>query len=279
MTAALRLAFAIAVLPAPDGAAAQNALRASEEQLVNYAYATQLGSGVYDIAGRTLQVYRLPFGYTLAPPAGRRPAVRLTLPLTIGIVDFEPRDVIDTGLPEDLDTVSFVPGIELDFELSPRWHLMPFVEAGRTWDLGGGGDAVIYSLGVHAAALLSEEWLDLRFDIGATYAAVEPSAPTPSDDLLLVEIGIEGRHALGLDFSGHPLDWGVYLLSEAFGDRPEEPLDQAAPRADRFQFEIGVTFGTRAPVTWWRIPIPRAGLGYRFGEDLGVWRLVLGAPF
>jgi hypothetical protein len=29
----------------------------------------------------------------------------------------------------------------------------------------------------------------------------------------------------------------------------------------------------------WHIPVPRIGIGYRFGEDLDVWRLVLGAPF
>ena len=38
------LAPLIAILAAP-GALAQGALRASEEQLVNYAFATQLGSG------------------------------------------------------------------------------------------------------------------------------------------------------------------------------------------------------------------------------------------
>ena len=105
--AALLLAVVIAVLPAPEGALAQGALRASEEQLVNYAYATQLGSGVYNISGRTLQIYRLPFGYTFSQPSGKRPGVRLTMPLTIGFVDFEPRDVIDSGLPENLDTLSF----------------------------------------------------------------------------------------------------------------------------------------------------------------------------
>ncbi len=121
-------------------AIAQDPLRASEEQLVNYAYATQLGSGVYDISGRTLQIYRLPFGYTLTQPSGNRPGVRLTLPLTIGIVDFEPRDVIDTGLPENLDTVSFVPGIELNIELTPQRRLLPYAEVGRSFELRGDGD-------------------------------------------------------------------------------------------------------------------------------------------
>jgi hypothetical protein len=32
-------------------------------------------------------------------------------------------------------------------------------------------------------------------------------------------------------------------------------------------------------MTVWHIPVPRIGIGYRFAQDLGVWRLVLGAPF
>src|SRR5207342_3237408 len=120
MRVALPLAFIISTLLAPCCATSQEALRASEEQLVNYAYATALGSGVYDIAGRTLQIYRLPFGYTFSEPSGKRPGVRLTLPLTVGFIDFEARDVIDTGLPENLDSMSFVPGVQLDFALTPH---------------------------------------------------------------------------------------------------------------------------------------------------------------
>jgi hypothetical protein len=269
----------IAVLPAPERALAQAALRASEEQLVNYAYATQLGSGVYDISGRTLQIYRLPFGYTFSQPSGKRPGVRLTMPLTIGFVDFEPRDVIDSGLPENLDTLSFEPGVELDFALTPQWHVLPFAQAGRAWDRTGDGDATVYSLGAHLVGLVSQAWLDLRFDVGATYAVVDPSGDPRSDSLVVLQTGIEGRHTLGLDIAGHPLDWGAYLLVQSFLDRPDEPLDQSPDRADRYQFETGVTIGPRSKVTVWRIPVPRLGVGYRFGRDLGVWRFVIGVPF
>ena len=279
MKAALRLALVISALHSPHGAMAQEPLSASEEQLVNVAYATQLGSGVYDIAGRTLQIYRLPFGYTFAQPSGKRPGVRLTLPLTIGFVDFETRDVIGTGLPDNLDSLSFVPGLELDFALTPRWHLLPFAEAGRIWDRSGDGDATVYSLGMHAAAAMSQRWLDLRFDVGATYSAVNLHDESRSGDLVLLSIGIEGRHSLGLHLADHPLDWGVYLLSDTFLNRPDEPLTRAEQRADRTQFEIGVTVGPQSKMTLWHIPVPRLGVGYHFGQDLGVWRLVIGAPF
>ncbi len=90
---------------------------------------------------------------------------------------------------------------------------------------------------------------------------------------------IEGRHGLGLNLAGHPLDWGVYLLSDIFLDRPEEPLTRSVQNAARDQFEVGVTVGPQSKMTVWHIPVPRLGLGYHFGNDLGVWRLVIGAPF
>ena len=44
-------------------------------------------------------------------------------------------------------------------------------------------------------------------------------------------------------------------------------------------FELGVTFGATEPLRLWRIPLPRIGLGYRFGDSLSVYRLVFGTPF
>ena len=275
------LASLLLILAAP-GALAQGALRASEEQLINYAFATQLGSGVYDVSGRTLQIYRVPCSYAFTEPATDRPGIRLTLPVTFGLLDFEPRDVLETGLPDSFDTLSFVPGIELDFRLSPLWHFLPFAEAGRAWDLGNDADSDVYSFGAHAAATWSEEWFDvLLFDVGATYTAVDPDAPLHKDDVLLVEIGLEGLNALVVSVAGYSLDWGPYALVQAFVDRAEEPLDQATKSADPYQFEVGVTLGTREDVTMWQIPLGRfrIGVGYRFGEDLDAWRLVFGAPF
>ena len=260
-------------------AEAQSPLRKSEEQLINYAFATQLGSGVYDISGRTLQIYRLPFGYTLLQPDGARPGVRLTLPLTIGFVDFKAADVLHTGLPENLDTLSFEPGIELDFALSPHWHLLPFAQAGRSWDLDGAGDATVYSFGANLDASANRGQFDFRFDFGATYAAVEPSGPVRSDDLTLLEVNFEVRHALGLHLGNHALDWGAYLLNQYFVNRPDQPVDNASGRGDAYQLEVGLTLGPQSRMTVWRIPVPRLGIGYRFAQDLGVWRFVIGAPF
>ena len=45
------------------------------------------------------------------------------------------------------------------------------------------------------------------------------------------------------------------------------------------QWEFGVTIGTVSPAYLWKVPVPRIGLGYRFGRDLSVVRLVFGSAF
>jgi hypothetical protein len=105
-------------LLAATAAAAPTPLSSSEQAVLNFGFATQLGSGIYSLSGRTLQVYRLPFGYALSHGDEALIKVRLTLPFTIGFLDFKPQDVVETGLPEQLDSFSFVPGLELDYALN-----------------------------------------------------------------------------------------------------------------------------------------------------------------
>lgn len=57
------LALAIVAPPALYGA---DAATRADQQFTSYAYAHEFGSGVYDFNGRTLQVYGLPFGWTVA---------------------------------------------------------------------------------------------------------------------------------------------------------------------------------------------------------------------
>ena len=76
-------------------------------------FATELGSGVYDVGGRTLLVYRLPLGYDLREPTEDSPGLRLTLPAAVGFFNYSPVDLVHTQLPSHLDAFSFVPGLLL----------------------------------------------------------------------------------------------------------------------------------------------------------------------
>ena len=75
-------ALALPVLAARPCRADQP-LTLSEQQEFNYAFATQVGSGIYTISGRTLQVYRLPLSTTFRNSEDSRAGWRLTFPMTL----------------------------------------------------------------------------------------------------------------------------------------------------------------------------------------------------
>src|SRR5262245_20657056 len=62
-TPVMRIALACFLMVSSVAAHAQSPLTRSEQAVINFGFATQLGSGVYTMSGRTLQVYKIPFGY------------------------------------------------------------------------------------------------------------------------------------------------------------------------------------------------------------------------
>ena len=45
------------------------------------------------------------------------------------------------------------------------------------------------------------------------------------------------------------------------------------------QTEIGLSFGTRPKLAWWKLSMPKLGLSYRFGDGISAFRLVFGEIF
>jgi len=278
----LLLAIACLVIvapPSPAMAAGAQPLSEGEAQLTHFAFASQLGSGVYSVSGRTIQIYRLPIGWQVTEPEGRRPGLRLKLPATIGLYDFEARDVIDSGLPDRLDTLSLALGAELDFPLG-EWHLVPYVEGGRAWDSGGNADATLYSAALHARREWSRDEHLWRFSAGLVYAGVALDGAGNDSDLVKLEAGFEARRPVGFDIAGNAAEGGTYVLVEWYGDRAEETLvGSAGEKKIPAQAEIGLTLGTRPVLKLWGLPLPRVGFAYRFGDGVSVYRLVFGSPF
>jgi hypothetical protein len=78
---------------------------------------------------------------------------------------------------------------------------------------------------------------------------------------------------------GETVDFGPYLLNQWYLKKPTAPVSTSAPVMASLQWELGVTIGTVNTAYLWKIPIPRIGVGYRFGSDLSIIRLVFGAGF
>ena len=259
---------------------AQSPLTRSEQAVIDFGFASQLGSGVYTMSGRTLQVYKLPFGYDFDHAPEARVSASLTLPVTLGFLDFEPMDVVETGLPESVDSLSFVPGLALDVMLSPRWRLQPFVEAGIARDRASDLDQRIYAVGLRSLYDLSHGSTDWQLYDEVLHTAVEQRSLDRTDDFTRLRLGATARRPFGVVGEGGRADYLVYAFADLFPDLPDSLVNgEQDGNGGEAQFEFGITFGATEPLRWWRIPLPRIGLGYRFGDDLSVYRLVFGTPF
>ena len=258
---------------------AQSPLTRSEQSFVDFGFASQLGSGVYTMSGRTLQVYRIPFAYDFEHADDARVRARLTLPVTLGFLDFEAIDVIDTGLPDTIDSLSFVPGLLVEVVLSPRWTLQPFAEAGVARDRTSDLDQRIYSTGLRGVYDVSHGATAWQSYNELLYSHVDQRSLDRSDDFARLRIGVTARRAFDAEGYGRRADYLGYAFVDQFLERPEGTLNGEEHGGGDAQFELGFTFGATEPIRIWRIPLPRIGVGYRFGSGISVYRLVFGAPF
>lgn len=260
-------------------ARAQSPLSRSEQTFIDFGFATQLGSGVYAMSGRTLQVYRLPFAYEFKGDESARIRWRLTLPVTFGILDFEPIDVIDTGLPDSLDALSFVPGIEVDIPLRADWRIQPFVESGVARDKTSDLDERVHSAGLRSYYEFGKSATDWLVYEELMYVVVEQRSLDHTNDFTRLRFGVTGRRAFDAAGKGRRPDYLVYGFVDAIPNPPDGTLQGESGEGNDPQVEFGVTFGMTETVRVWGIPLPRLGIGYRHGSNLSVYRIVFGGPF
>lgn len=290
-TAALCCGLALA-LAAAQASAEGVPLRESELPEANFAFAHRLGTGVYEISGRTVQVYSLPFEWRLRDREGPgegdgdaegrrgRAGLTLTLPVTLGFFDFKLEDVLESGLPSDIATLSFVPGLRWDLEVGDGWALQPFVEAGIARDRSSDLRSRVTTVGATADRHTPSRHGRLRVHHAFEYAHASIDG-FPGDDFALWVSGVEVVRPLPATPGRRAFDWAPYGALRWYADPPGVPLLASAPArgVTRLQGEIGVSFGTVEPLRIGGVTLPRIGLGWRFGEHLSVARLVIGERF
>jgi len=275
--ALLPLLLATAFLASPPAAVAQE-VRAENSNLLHFAFASQAGSGVYDVNGRSVVIYRIPISVGLPAVDEASWGWKLTLPVTFGFLDLKPSDFVDAEVRDQVSTVSFVPGLRFEVPVRSNWSLAPFAEGGKAWDLSGGSETWVYSAGIEST--LSFPWHELEGRLGnrLMWAGITGDGRVLADDYSEFETGIELTQPLWFSIHGRPVDAGVFAVSYLYF-QSLDAFRQAGELEMKAQWEIGVTFGTRPPFAYWKVRMPRIGLSYRFGDGISAARLVLSAPF
>ncbi len=243
---------------------------------LNYVFATELGSGIYDLDGRTLQIYRLTYDKVLREADEEKVGVKFVVPLTFGFFDFSPLDVLTEGIPTRVDSFSLVPGFELDYLLPGDWHLIPYARAGASV-ASSSVDGWLYGLGVRAERRAEwHGWASFAMT-GINLAGVGYRQDLPDDQFARLRQGINLTRGTGWRIGGREIELGLYGILDVILDPPTAPLADA--RQQPLQAEFGFTFNTRPVYRLWRFDAPRLGFGYRLAGDMSAWHFLIGAPF
>ena len=245
-------------------------------QSINYVFATDLGSGVYDLGGRTLQIYRFKYEKELREVRDDRLGVRFVLPVTAGFFDFSPIDVISEGPPTRVDSFSVVPGFELDHAMKNDWHFIPYARAGFSV-ASSSVDGWLYGAGFRLERNFEANDWDTLIRTELVYAGVMYRHETPNDRFARLRQAFDFTRGLGWRVRDREIELGVYAIFDAILDPPTAPV--AGVDEEPAQAEVGLTLATRPRIKIWRFDAPRIGLGYRLAGDLSGFRIVLGMPF
>jgi hypothetical protein len=268
---------ALALLRAGTSCAA--AATTTDTRFANYAFASELGSGIYEISGRTIQVYQLQPGYPLRPaaPRGGRPAIRLIFPVTIGFFNFQPADLIHLHIPTQIGALSLEPGVQLDYWLDDVWHVYPYAKAGGTFASSTQINAVLYGVGVRSDYRFSAWNSAGLWRAELAHAGVHYHSDLPNDSFTRLRDGVELQRTFDWPASRRGAQLGAYGLTDIYLDAPSGPASGIAART--LQFEAGLMFGANPRWEIKGFTLPRIGIGYRLAGVLSGWHLVIGEPF
>ena len=266
-------------------AAAAAAPSSADTGYANFAFASEIGSGVYEIDGSTIQVYRVTPSYRLryAERPGTRPGIRLIFPTTVGFFNFQLKDLAHLEIPTHIGALSLEPGVEFDYWLHEDWHVYPYLKGGATFASSADVDAYIWGVGVHSDYRFSifdgaDLWRADLIHARVHYRNPPPDGTTlPDDSFTRLRNGVELRHSVGEPYRERRFEFGVYGISDIYLDAPHGPESGISART--LQFEAGLMFGVNPMYQLWGVPLPRLGIGYRDAGTLSGWRLVLGDPF
>lgn len=263
------LSFLLLVFAGPASGQAR-AVR-DPQDLLNWYYAATFGTGFYTAGDRTVTVLQLPFSHSLRPASEGTSGLRLKLPVTVGVYDYDFDSVLAGDVPSSLSTLSFLPGLEWEISPNDRWTLKPYFSGGFGTELGGDQSALIYDFGVRSRFRLGED-RGVEFAlVGALTSAGYRPRGGPSQPFGVLALGFDLVIPSNLTLFGRDAYFGItpsysyYFNKLAFAE-----FDDADNRLHE-QFEFAVSVMSRKPWTLKYFDVDRLGLAFRSsGEVFGV---------
>ena len=243
---------------------------------INFAYATWIGSGYYQLEDRDLYVLRLPIAIPIRSVNDDHWGINLLLPVTFAYEQFN-SNFLDY-IFDDILGAAFVPGVEVQIPVSKNWTLKPFGQIG----IGYSESTTTYIYGGGIKSLYSFQWSGVDFGLGNSliFAGEDATGNSEDEGFSMFQIGLDARHLINFSTGNRDTDIGSYVVVSQFLDTFDFfGINGEVSQRVRTLVQIGVTLSIDPPVTLLGIDFSRVGIDYTFGNDFNGIGLNLGFPF
>jgi hypothetical protein len=250
-----------------------------QQDLINWYYSATFGTGVYTAGDRTVAVLQIPLSWGLRQTDEDHYGLRLKLPVTFGFYDYSFNDVLEADFPEQVSTVSIMPGLEWNMPLTRRLTLKPYFSGGIGHELSGRESALIYDFGVKSRFVLGEDrGVEFALVNALTAAGYRPRGG-PSQPFGVFSVGLDivipskltlfGRDA----FFGFTPIYNYYFSKLDFAefDEPENRI--------REEFELALSVLSRKPWSLKYFEVERLGVAIRSADEVFGVSLFTSLPF
>jgi len=255
-----------------------SAAETPEVQPIHWAYASFLGTGWYDVDGnRQVFVLRVPprwyFRDSSIDDSGQRQlGIEFHFPVTFGLHKLD--DIGDFIDFNNIGTVSFNPGVEIEYPVTKRWYLRAYGHLGWGTEIDSSENALIYDAGVKSRYTFERGKLDWAVvntiffagfntddrkaeSLGGMLASLDFAYP--------INLGSKSGKALRLEWD---ISYRWYQNKLSF-QRPIPPPDKVIN-----EWEIGLAIARRdGPIKIWFLNFQHLGLSYRFNSN-GSYRAI-----
>lgn len=245
--------------------------------LNNFAFASYLGTGFYTTSGQNVFVLHLPFEHTIKEKTDTDAGWVLTLPLTFGFINFD--GTLEDEIPglNDVGTLTFLPGLQYLYPVTPNWTLIPFADYGIARELDNTSNVFISGAGIKSYYNVHAEKAMFTLGNRFLYAREHTQGSNNASDYSLIETGFNYRVTSRYKIADEPLYTNLYYINFYYPDdlifleRTKNPIRVGVEN------EIGITFSNLPDFLFFEKP--QIGFGIRLGNEVDVYRLVFGAPF
>ncbi|PCJ85150.1 MAG: hypothetical protein COA54_12110 [Thiotrichaceae bacterium] len=253
----------------------------AEEQgsfgLTNFAFAHYLGTGFYSTSGQDVFVVQIPTTHTIKQKTNTEAGWVLNLPLTLGVINIAGLEVDNIPDLNDVTTLTFLPGIEYQYPVTPNWTVSPFIDYGFARDFNNSTNVLVTGAGIKSKYNIPVNKALLTLGNRFLYAREKSKNTNENSDYSLIETGLNYRVASEFTPDQRQLYSNLYYINFYYPNNLVLLERTNNPIRIGVEHEVGITFSNMPNFLFFKKP--ELGVGVRFGNDVDVFRIIFGAPF